>query len=210
MALRRTVLALPLVLSFLLTGCSGGEREGDAVSPEGAITGFSHDATKVESGLAAIEELSGTNADDLRAAALKHLDDVSPDVHFAAFYALSLTATKGDSIERLAGFLDSPETTERMYAAGSLLFLGDERAIPALVAALSDGGEIAFLDPPMQGWRYARSLLIHYTDQDLGLGKATTVEGATRVQVKWEAWWSRERASIHWDEHALRWESSSP
>jgi len=62
---------------------------------------------------------------ELRAAALAHLHDPDQNRHFAAVYALALTAEPGRGSTELAQLLTAPSTTDRLLAAGSLVSIGD-------------------------------------------------------------------------------------
>ena len=90
---RFVVVGLFAAVALVAAGCGGGGSTGP--SPRAAITDFNPGETTINASFAALNTLARTHTDQLRAVALGKLNDSSPNVHYAAVYALSLTAQSG-------------------------------------------------------------------------------------------------------------------
>jgi hypothetical protein len=185
-----------IVACVLLSACSG---KASAPSPDAAITGFDPSSSARDASFHNIALAIDEDATAMRAAALDHLNDSNANVHYAAVYTLAQTATSHEGMAQLEQMLTSPDTNERMLAAGSLLSLGDKEAIPVLIAALSSNDQISYWDPPLQAYGFARAELMFYTSNDFGLVKATTLSTASAAQPAWQKWWTKDGASVHFD-----------
>jgi len=139
------------------------------------------------------------HAADLRAAALKHLHDTDPNVRFASFYALTLTAAPGSSMAALQTFLSSSDVNERLPAAGAIVSRGAKDGLPVLIDALGSSDVVAWFDPPMEAWQYASFVLTTFTGQDFGLTKAKDAAAAARTRPAWQKWYREHGASLTWD-----------
>jgi hypothetical protein len=135
----------------------------------------------------------------VRAAALKHLHDKDTNVAFASFYALTETATAGPSDAALDSFLTSSDLNERLPAAGALVSRGQKEGIPVLITALGSTKAIAWFDPPMEGWQYARFVLTTFTNKDLGLAKARERPETRRTEPTWARWYAQRGNGLSWD-----------
>jgi len=142
--------------------------------------------------------LARTHTDQLRAVALGKLNDSSPNVHYAAVYALSLTAQSGQGSAELDQMLTATDTTDRLLAAGSLASIGDSSAIPVLIAALSSDDELAY-DDEQSAFEFAQAELIYFTNEDFGLRTASGLAAVSATQPAWQQWWSTEGPSLHFD-----------
>jgi hypothetical protein len=136
----------------------------------------------------------------LRTAALGHLADSNELVHYAAVYALALTATNaGDSTVALQGLLTSVAVDDRLLAAGALIYRGDRSAIPVLIAELGSADAMAYRDPPTTASQFAATQLLRFTNQDLGLRAVSDTAGAAQVKAQWQQWWDEHGAGLVWD-----------
>ena len=200
--MRRHVVAPLLVLAFVTSACTGSGGE-DASDPSGeaerAIAGAEGReslATEIE-----IARLAVVSPDELRAAALAHIQDDTSEVHLAALYALALSVSENDldAIDALRGFLDADTDDERLTAAGGLLSSGEKAAIPVLIDLLASQVPVPNSDPPRAVWEVAQGLLLFHTDQDLGLEEAAGAKAVAAVQAGWQAWWTASGEAITWD-----------
>lgn len=154
----------------------------------------------------AIDRLAVSSPDALRAAALAHIEDASPQVQAAALYALAVSVSEDDrdGIDALGGFLGPGADVERLTAAGGLLSVGEKTAIPVLIELLASGAPVPNSDPPRAVWQVARGVLLFHTDQDLGLREAADAEAAAATQAGWEAWWKASGEALTWDPETQR------
>ena len=189
-------------LGLLLAAC-GGDRD----SPAQAITDFSGDPEAVDDSFAAIHDHLRERPDELRAAALEHLGEEDPNVHYAAMYALSLTAEPGESADGLRRYLGSDDLNERFLAAGSLLARGEKEAIPVLIDLLDSEDPVAYRDPPRMAWQVARSALLTFVEQDHGLVDAEGFEDVSATKPAWERWWDEAGDAVQWIEEGTYYRS---
>lgn len=191
---RRDVVAPLFLLVFVTVACTGSGGEdapGDAaMQAERAIGGAEERGPETTE--LAIDRLAVTSPDELRTAALAHIESEAPQIHVAALYALALSVNHDtrDAIEALRGLLDQGPDAERLTAAGGLLSAGEKAAIPILIDLLASRAPVPYSDPPRAVWEVARGVLLSSTDQDLGLGEATGAEPAASVQADWQTWFS--------------------
>lgn len=145
----------------------------------------------VDEDFRALNSLVRTNPGEVRDAVIERLGASDPILRYAAVYGLALTADDADSMAALVAILASPDISERMLAAGSLISRGDKSAFPVLIDALDSDDAVAFRDPPQRAWQFARFVLIQYTEEDLGLlGPRTfSAEQAAAAKSTWETWW---------------------
>ena len=172
-------------------------RAADA-SPEQLITGFAAAPNRH----AAFYDLNQAAANDtaaLRKAALAHLADKDPPTHYAALYALVMTADVDNGATELAGMLASPNVDERLLSAGTLAGLGDKRALPVLIAALGQQDELSYRAPPLRAYDFAQRQLLWFTNQDFGLKAALTPQQVAATKPAWERWWQSANGSLHYD-----------
>lgn len=188
-------MAVVVALLLALPSPAGSVRR--ASPAELAITTFAGDPQQADQSFAAISaQLASPDA--LRAAALEYIGSSSYPVHFAALYALSLTATPGRADDELASRLSS-NVNDQVLAATGLAATGDKRGLPVLVAELGDASWLSYRDPPEQVWQLARLALLELARQDFGLAHATTVRAARAAQQAWTRWWQTNGASLRWD-----------
>jgi HEAT repeat protein len=191
------------VLAFITSACTGSGGEDSRVraarEAERAIAGAEEQGAPATE--LAIDRLAVGSPDELRAAALAHIEDASPEVHSAALYALALSVNQDDrkAIDALRGFLDPGADDERLTAADGLLSIGEKAAIPVLIELLTSKAPVPDSDPPTAVWEVAKGLLLFHTDQDLGLGEAEVAGAAAAAQVDWEAWWEASAEDLTWD-----------
>ena len=95
-------------------------------TPEQAITSFKTDPQSINASFDALHSSFRRDPAALRQAALKHLSDPNRTVHYAALYALSLTAEPGPALEALRPLLTSSDLNDRALAASALLVPGDK------------------------------------------------------------------------------------
>jgi HEAT repeat protein len=190
-----------LAAALAAAGCTGGggEDAGAPAGPAEAIEGFSFDAAAVDASFRSIHALERDDPASLREAAMERLDSTDPPVRFAAVYALSLTAEDGPSADALVELLTAERANERLLAAAGLLTLGRPEAIPVLIAALDDETWVDLRDPPAHAWELARSLLLAFTDQDLGLAGAQGFEDVAATKTAWQEWWDANGAGLEFD-----------
>jgi hypothetical protein len=194
-ARRFVVVGLFAAVVLVGAGCGGG-RTGP--SPSAAITDFNPGETTINASFAALNTLARTHTDQLRAVALEQLNNSSPNVHYAAVYALSLTAQSGQGSAELGQMLTATDTTDRLLAAGSLASIGDSSAIPVLIAALSSDEELAY-DDEQSVFEFAQAELIYFTNEDFGLRTASGLAAVSATQPAWQQWWSTKGPSLHFD-----------
>jgi len=140
----------------------------------------------------------------LRAAALKHLSDRRAGVHFAAVYALALTADAKTGAMQLRALLTSHAVEDRLLSAGALATLGDPRGLPVLIAALGDRSKLPIWEPPRQAFEFALTALLRYTNQDFGLKAAATAARVAATRPAWQRWWHSRHASLRFDQRTGR------
>lgn len=178
---------------------AGNCRAADAsASPEQLITGFAS-APNINAAFHELNEAAANNTAALRKAALAHLADKDPDTHYAALYALVMTADANNGAAELAGMLTSANVDERLLSAGALAGLGDKRALPALIAALDQQDDLSYRAPPRRAYEFAQSQLLWFTNQDFGLKAAQTPEEIAATKPAWEQWWRSVGGSLHYD-----------
>jgi hypothetical protein len=186
-------------VTFCCAAAAGNCRAADAsASPEQLITGFA-DAPSVRAAFHDLNEAAANNTVALRRAALAHLADKDPDAHYAALYALVMTADASNGAVELAGMLTSANVDERLLSAGALAGLGDRRALPVLIAALDQQDELSYRAPPRRAYEFAQSQLLWFTNQDFGLKAAQTPEEIAATKPAWEQWWQSVAGSLHYD-----------
>jgi len=179
---------------------AGDCRAADApASPEQLITGFAN-APNIHAAFYDLNQAAADNTAALRKAALAHLADKNdPDTHYAALYALVMTADADNGAAELASMLTSANVDERLLSAGALAGLGDKRALPVLIAALDQQDELSYRAPPQRAYDFAQRQLLWFTDQDFGLKAAETPEGIAATKPAWEQWWRSVGVALHYD-----------
>ena len=208
-----------MAVASAVVGCGGPRPEGggpatgnpadkahaaDAASaPEQLITGFAA-SPEINKSFALINQAARSETVALRTAALAHLRDANPDVHYAALYALALTADADHGARELAVLLSSPLADDRLLAAGALAGLRDKRALPVLIAALDDPRILSYRDPPEPAFEFAKTELLWFTRQEFVLKGAATAEQIGATKPAWENWWRTAGASIHFDPQTRR------
>jgi hypothetical protein len=198
--------ALAVGLLLVLPAAAGSARR--ATPAENAITSFAGDPLHADASFAAISaQLANPAA--LRAAALEYLGSPSYPVHFAALYALSLTAAPGRADDALASLPGSAGVNDRVLASAGLAASGDTRGLPVLIALLGDASWLSYRDPPEHAWQLARVALLELTRQDLGLVHASTAAAAHRAQQAWTRWWQTNGSSLRWDPTQRRYVSGA-
>ena len=178
---------------------AGNCRAADASpSPDQLITGFAN-APNINAAFYDLNEAAANNTAALRKAALAHLADKEPDTHYAALYALVMTANADNGAAELGGMLTSANVDERLLSAGALAGLGDKRALPVLIAALDQQDDLSYRAPPRRAYEFAQSQLLWFTNQDFGLKAAQTPEEIAATKPAWEQWWRSVGGSLHYD-----------
>ena len=178
---------------------AGNCRAADASpSPDQLITGFAN-APNINAAFYDLNEAAAHNTAALRKAALAHLADKEPDTHYAALYALVMTANADNGAAELGGMLTSANVDERLLSAGALAGLGDKRALPVLIAALDQQDDLSYRAPPRRAYEFAQSQLLWFTNQDFGLKAAQTPEEIAATKPAWEQWWRSVGGSLHYD-----------
>lgn len=216
----------PLVLFAALAmsaiACTGGQAVTEGASqtagPSGAveqaITGFNGGAEDATHSFAAIHKHLRARPAELRRAALHHVSSDDASVHYAALYALAVTAEEGESMQALAAYLNSRQISERMLAAGSLLVRGDAAAIPVLIAALDSPEPLAYRESGEPAWLFAQNLLVRYTGERIGppLEQPQDFDPAAvaGAQADWQRWWTEHGADLVWDPIARQYRQESP
>lgn len=199
----RVKLILAIALTLGLAAC-GGEEQGSGAAD--VITGFRSDPAKVDASFAAIHGQLRERPDQLRKAALEHLDADDRNVRYASVYALAVTAGSGESFEALRPILESTDISERLLAAGSLVARGEKAAIPVLVDALGTETLLRFKDPPKPAWEYAHFVLVRHTGRGSSLEVLPGAEAAVSAKRGWEQWWAANESSLRWNATARRYE----
>jgi hypothetical protein len=182
----------------VVVGCSGG----GGVSA--AVVGFDPSVKAINPSFSLLNVDASVHSGALRAAALAHLGDPDQDRQFAAVYALALTAEPGRGSSELARLLTSPNTTDRLLAAGSLVSIGDKSGIPVLIDALSSTDELAYSSPSQSGFEFAQAELLYFTTQDFGLRSATGPAAVAATQAAWRQWWTAQGPSLRFDPNARK------
>jgi hypothetical protein len=174
---------------------AGSCRADDASPlPEQLITGFGNAPNHN-----ALNRAAHTDTAALRTAALAHLADKDPAAHYAAVYALAMTADNNNGAAELVRMLTSSNVDERLLSAGTLAGLGDKRALPVLIAALDQRDELSYRVPLLHAYEFAQRQLLWFTNQDFGLKAAQTLEEIGATKPAWERWWQSAGVSLHYD-----------
>lgn len=195
MAARRLLLILAITLMGISLSCNLTGQTG----PESLIVNFSGDSDREDEEFGALEEAIDIAPEEIRLAAMEHLEDENKNVRFAALYVIARTAAAGESMEALVPFLKSSDISERITAAEALLVRGDKAAFPALIDALDSSAFLNFRDPPQQAWEAASFALIQFTDEDLGLLGVEDIAGSAAAKPAWEAWWQSNAEALIWN-----------
>jgi len=169
------------------------------VSPEQAITAFDPSNAAIETSFTKLNVAARNKPDALRRAALAHLNDSNPDVHYAAVYGLALTVTGSQGTKEMAAMLTAASLDDRLLAAGALTGTGDKRGLPILIAALDQGDELSYRDPPEAAFEFARTELLYFTNQTFGMTSSTDLAGTGETKPSWESWWQANQATLHFD-----------
>jgi len=180
--------------ALVLCGC-GGQRH-HAVGPVDAIATFSAEPAHVNASFAALDQLALRDPGGLRSAAYAKLSSKDPNVRYAAVYALSLTATKGASLNALVPIIRSRDVSERILAAETLVAQRDKRGVPVLIDALDSTAPFAHWAPPRRAWEEAQRALLRFVPEDLGLSRARTLSAASAAKRAWSRWWGRHGAGV--------------
>lgn len=184
-----------LLILCLAAGCGGGGGDELTVDPSAAIEGFDAAPEAGSRPRARLNAAVLAEPDASREVALAGLESESPDVRIAAAYALSITLQPEDA-DALAPLLESASSGERVLAGAGMLAVGDERAVPVLIAALGLEDPLPFGSPPMRAWEQARFALLSFTGQDFGLREAATAQEAAATAAEWESWWATAEGSF--------------
>ena len=176
-----------------LSAC-GGSQARKTISPTDAIVKFSAAPEQVNRSFAVLNQETLSDPSGVRKAALEQLTAKDPDVHYAAVYALSLTATRGPSLDALVPILKARDITQRILAAETLVAQQDKRGVPVLIDALDSTAPFAHWSPPRRAWEEAQRALLRFVPADLGLGRARTVQAASIAKRAWAQWWARHGA----------------
>ena len=195
--MRRIVTSL---LLFALAACGrDGGPDGEAGPPRDPILAFDSSPSKREPSFHALYGQIHTRPAELREAALAHLRDEDPDVRYATLFALAMTAEPGASLDALRPFLQSADPSERLMAAGALVAQGEKAGLPVLIDSLTATAPLRFYDPSLLAWQFARSTLIQYTDEDMGLlARPGAKWEPEQAQARWRAWWQTSEPRIGW------------
>ena len=181
------------------SGASDTSSAGVASSGEVAIVQFGG-GNGVNADFMVLEEMVRADPDGLRVAALRHLADTDPMVHYAAVYALVRTAKSDESsMSVLRALLVSPRVDDRLLAAGALVYRGESAGIPVLIAALDSPEAMALRDPPQTASGFGRELLLRFTSEDFGLRAASDAVSVAKVEPAWRQWWDEHGAGLRWD-----------
>jgi hypothetical protein len=189
-----------VVCTAPLGDCKGSDAPG---SPDHLIAGFA-DSPNIAAAFQGLNEAARENTAALRKAALAHLADKNPDIHYAALYALAMTADAANGANELAAMLNSPVLDDRLLSAGALAGLGDKRGLPILIAALDQQEPMAYRAPGEHACDFAKQQLLWFTRQDFGLKAASTSEQIAATKPAWEQWWQSAGASVHYDRQVRR------
>lgn len=190
---RRLPLLLALFTAVTVAACTGTPAEKAITSFDGEPRAFH-----------GLEVESVRHPADLREAALEHIDDKDPQIHFAAFYALTLTAVPGPSMVTLGRYLKSGDVNERLAAAGALVSRGQTEGLPVIIDALDSEETLVWMDPPLRGWQIAKHVLATFTDQDLGITNADDLRASAATKPAWKQWYSENGARLRWDPGARK------
>ncbi|OLC41892.1 MAG: hypothetical protein AUH75_05430 [Gemmatimonadetes bacterium 13_1_40CM_4_65_7] len=204
---RQGTLVLVTTVALSLTSCGSldaGRGRLSLPSPEQSITGFDDNKIHVEYSFFALNELARSQTTELRRAALRHLGDRDPRVHYAAVYGLALTATSASGSDQLVAMLTSSNVDERLLSAASLAGIGDRRGLPVLINALDEKRALAFRRPPQYGFQFAQAELLNLTAEDYGLKTATDETGVAAAKPAWQQWWASHQATLHLDRKLQR------
>lgn len=169
-----------------------------AGSPEQAIVAFDAAPLEREPSFRALYNHIHARPAELREAALDHLGDDDPDIRYASLFALAMTAERGPSLESLRPLLRSADPSERLMAAGTLVVNGEKAGLPVLVDALTSEAPLRY-EPTRLAWEFARSTLIEFTDEDMGLlARPGAKWNSKKAQASWRAWWERSEPDVTW------------
>jgi hypothetical protein len=197
--MRAIAIVLAGLTAMAVASCGRGASTPSPVSPERAITGFDPSNAAIRTSFANLNVAAHDNPDALRQAALNHLHDSNPQVHYAAVYSLALTVTGAQGSNEMAAMLTATSLDDRLLAAAALTGIGDKRGLPILIAALDQGDEFSYRDPPEAAFDFARTELLYFTKHDFELTSSTDLAGAAATKPRWESWWQTNQASIHFD-----------
>jgi hypothetical protein len=189
-----------VVCTAALGDCQGQDAPN---SPEHLITGFAGSPNVAET-FHELNEAARENTAALRRAALAHLADKDPEIHYAALYALAMTADAANGSSELAAMLDSPSVDDRLLSAGALAGLGNKRALPVLIGALDQPEPMRYRVSMERACDFAKQELLWFTRQDFGLKSASTNEQIAATKPAWQRWWQEAGASVHFDRQVSR------
>ena len=193
------IVALGVVALCFFVGCSNG-GEDIKVDPEAAVVEFDGSPEQLESRFSDLNQAVDADPAAVREVGLAHLSDADDDVRYAAVYAVVLTTTKDDGVDKLVEMLKSDRVEERLTAAGQLLSLGDVRGFPVLIDSLSSEEGVRYWDPPAAAFEWAKQRLLFFTSEDFGLQGAVEPGEVVATQPQWREWWEKVRGTLHWDE----------
>lgn len=183
------------------SGNTPDDSPGSGISIAAAMEAFNGDAERAEEAFAALQQAALDDPDALRAEAIAAAGSDDPGTSYAGAYALALVAEEGASMDALRACLASADESERMLAAGGLIWRGDTAAFPVLIDALASQQPLTYRHPPQHAWQFARFLLIQYTDEDMGLlgPPPYGADQAAAAQQAWQDWWASAGASLQFD-----------
>jgi HEAT repeat protein len=188
------LIAVSLLAALWVSGCSSGDDESTAISPEqirAVINGF--DGANISSldldaivaacasAIPVLEELVAQGDRATRWAAL------------VALAAVGRQCNKAEAVlPHLKSALSDPDISIKVTAAELVTSLGDKEGIPVLIGAVdSDVQNLRPAEPPTSVCTQALSVLGHY------LGHLTDQE-YTR-EAEWQDWWDANQDSLEWD-----------
>jgi hypothetical protein len=187
---------------FAFASCGDRKPASEPKSAEQAITRFS--PAHVDNSFEALNKAASGDKVALRNAALAHLGDKDPNVHYAALYGLVLAADENGGANELVAMLGSAVADERLLSAGKLAGLGDKRALPVLIAALDNPERLSYRHPPQRAFEFAKTQLLWFTKQDLGLKSAITQDQIAASKLAWEQWWRSAGPALRFDRQTRR------
>jgi hypothetical protein len=207
--LRKPILLGGLAAAVLTCMClvlAGGATAGKRSPPsvERLITRFDASPAGFDRSVYRLNAAAFAKPATLRAAAIKHLAARNRGVHFAAVYALGLTAEAKSGAVQLRRLLSSGNVEDRLLSASALASLGDSRALPVLIASLGNRSTFRFWDPPRQAFDFSRTSLLRFTTRNFGLKAAATATQVAATRPKWQRWWRRARSSLRFDARTSR------
>jgi hypothetical protein len=188
------------LIALFLISCGGSVPvASSAPSPEKAIAAFDPSNAAIEASFSKLNVAARDKPVALRQAALAHLKDSNPDVHYAAVYALALTVTGSQGSKEMAALLTAVSLDDRLLAAGALTGIGDKRGLPVLIAALDQDGQLLYRDPPQAAFQFARTELLYFTKNDFGTASSTDFASTAATKPSWESWWQVNKAALRFD-----------